>query len=176
MKEELRFRAEQYASERGLTLTDELGHGVHGSVFSAESQARNPLRAPSAVKAHANEVHFVRERDVYFRLRKKSIAKIRGFEVPQLIDHDENWLILEMTIVTRPFVLDFAGAYLDKAPDFSEEVMADWRAAKLEQFGAKRWCEVQAILAVLEAHGVFMEDVHPGNIAIAGELWASSSS
>jgi hypothetical protein len=30
-----------------------------------------------------------------------------------------------MTIVTRPDVLDFAGAYLDMPPEFSEEVMTD---------------------------------------------------
>jgi hypothetical protein len=30
----------------------------------------------------------------------------------------------EMTVVTRPFVLDFAGAYLDWGPEFSDEVLA----------------------------------------------------
>jgi hypothetical protein len=63
-------------------------------------------------------------------------------------------------------VLDFGGAYLDQAPDFSDEVMADWRAEKKEQFGA-RWGEVQAILRALEAYGVFMIDVNPGNISFA---------
>jgi hypothetical protein len=67
-------------------------------------------------------------------------------------------------LVARPFVLDFAGAYLDQAPDFSEEVLADWRAEKQEQFGP-RWSDVQAILGLLESYGVFMIDVNPGNVS-----------
>jgi hypothetical protein len=70
-----------------------------------------------------------------------------------------------MTVVSRPFVLDFAGAFLDRAPDYSEEVLADWAAEKQEQFGP-RWPEVQAILRWLEGYGVYMRDVHPGNVAL----------
>ncbi|HYV34934.1 MAG TPA: hypothetical protein VE988_04465 [Gemmataceae bacterium] len=64
----------------------------------------------------------------------------------------------------RPFVLDFGGAYLDKPPDFSDEVMADWAVEKQEQFGS-RWPEAHAILRHLESYGVLMVDVNPGNIA-----------
>jgi len=66
--------------------------------------------------------------------------------------------------VTRPFVLDFAGAYLDWGPEFSEEVLADWLKEKQEQFGP-RWAEVQAILRELEGYGVFVIDVTPNNIS-----------
>jgi hypothetical protein len=47
---------------------------------------------------------------------------------------------------------------------FSEEALADWLADKREQYGP-RWPEVQAILAVLETYGIYMEDVSPGNIS-----------
>jgi hypothetical protein len=105
------------------------------------SQSTNdPSSKHSAIKAYRREVDYFREVDVYHRLHQKKITQIRGCQVPQLLGHDENWLVIEMTLVTRPFVLDFAGAYLDRAPDFSEEVMADWRADKEEQFG-KRWPE-----------------------------------
>jgi hypothetical protein len=70
-----------------------------------------------------------------------------------------------MTVVTRPFILDFASASLDKPPDFSEEVLADWQAEKAEQF-EQRWPEVQGILRSLESLGIFLIDVHPGNIAL----------
>ena len=69
-----------------------------------------------------------------------------------------------MTVVTRPLVLDFAGAYLDDPPDFPEDVLTDWRTEKQEQFGP-RWAEAQAILRALEGFGVFMVDVNPCNIA-----------
>jgi hypothetical protein len=42
--------------------------------------------------------------------------------------------------------------------------MADWYAQKMDQFG-KHWGEVQSILRVLETYGIFVEDVHPGNIS-----------
>ena len=77
---------------------------------------------------------------------------------------DDDLSVIEMTMVERPFVLDFAGAYLDEPPDFSEEVLADWRAEKEEQCEG-RWPEVQSVLRSLEAFGVFMIDVNPGNIS-----------
>jgi hypothetical protein len=50
-----------------------------------------------------------------------------------------------MTIVRPPFLLDFASAYLDKAPDCPPEVIEEWRAEKAEQFGAN-WARVEALL------------------------------
>jgi hypothetical protein len=160
-KDEPLRRAREYADLHGLALGKELGFGVHGVVLLAEKPAAGErAKGQSAVKAHGSETPYVRERDVYLRLLECDVTRIRGCEVPQFIDCDDALWVLEMTVVTRPFVLDFAGAYLDRAPDFSEEVMADWRADKIEQFGS-RWSEVQTILAILEMHGIFMEDVHP---------------
>jgi hypothetical protein len=81
-----------------------------------------------------------------------------------MLRYDDELWVIEMTIVTRPFVLDFTGAYLDQAPDFSDEVFVDWRAEKQEQFGSQ-WEEVQAILRYLQGFGVFLVDVNPGNIS-----------
>lgn len=101
---------------------------------------------------------------VYQRLKEAAIAKILGFNVPQLLCHDDEMRIIEMSIVTRPFVLDFAGAYLDIPPEFADAVWAEWEAEKQEQFGA-RWPDVQAILAALEEMDIHMVDVSPSNIA-----------
>jgi hypothetical protein len=72
--------------------------------------------------------------------------------------------IIEMTIVTRPFVLDFAGAYLDNPPEFSAAVWTEWAIEKQEQFG-DRWPQVQGVLAALEEMDIHMVDVSPSNIA-----------
>lgn len=93
-----------------------------------------------------------------------AVTYIRGAAVPEMLDYDDELWVIEMTIVSRPFALDFAGAYLDDPPDYSEEVMEDWRAEKEEQFGS-RWPEVQAIIRALETYGVFMADVNPGNVS-----------
>jgi hypothetical protein len=144
-----------------LVIVEHLGFGVHGSVFSAENQGKD---GRVAIKVHERQPDYLRERDVYLRLKEHEITNIRGCAVPELLDYDDELWVIEMTVVAQPFVLDFAGAFLDHAPDFSEEVLADWRAEKQEQFGA-RWPEVQAILGFLEGHGIFLVDVNPNNIA-----------
>jgi hypothetical protein len=53
------------------------------------------------------------------------VTKIQGFNVPQLLGHDDEIWIIDMSIVTRPFVLDFAGAYLDVPPQFPTEAVWD---------------------------------------------------
>jgi hypothetical protein len=165
-KDELVSRAQEYAQRNALTLGDELGFGVHGIVLSAESQIKTgatPTR--SAIKVHEQEPCYRRERDIYLRLKEHDLREICGCTVPELIEYDDTLWIIEMSLVSPPYVLDFAGAYLDWSPDFSEEVMADWRADKQEQFG-KQWPEVLAILACLESYGIYTEDVSPSNISL----------
>ena len=86
--------------------------------------------------------------------------------VPQLLGYDDDLWVVEMTIVTRPYVLDFAGAYLDSRPDYPEHVMCDWRVEKEEQF-EDRWPEVQGIIGAFEQYDIYLADVNPGNIAFA---------
>jgi hypothetical protein len=163
--DELVRRAQIYTQRRRLLLGEQLGSGVHGIVFVTLSHLeQGPSVVRTAIKVHERRRDYVRERDVYLRLKEYRVDTIRGCHVPRLLEYDDELWIITMTIVTRPFVLDFAGAYLDQPPDYGEDVLADWRADKQEQFGP-RWAEVQAILGDLEDFGVFMADVNPGNIA-----------
>jgi len=105
-----------------------------------------------------------KELDAYLRLKERSVDNINGFHVPQLLNFDDELLAVEMTIVAKPYVLDFAGAFLDSPPQFPEDVIADWEEQKREQFGS-RWTIVESVLSVLRSHGVFFTDVNPDNIA-----------
>ena len=154
-------RAQDYAHQKGLVIAERLGFGVHGSVFSAKDQTKG---GRVAIKVHERGRAYRQERDIYLRLQEHGVTEIRGCNVPELIAFDDESWIIEMTMVKKPFVLDFAGAYLDEPPDFPEEVWADWHEEKQEQFGP-RWAEVKAILDCLEDFGVFMSDVNPGNIS-----------
>ena len=69
-----------------------------------------------------------------------------------------------MTIVSRPFVLDFAGAYIDSKPDFSPDIWAEWEMEKNQQFSEK-WSTVQDVLFELGRLGIHMIDVSPSNVA-----------
>jgi hypothetical protein len=161
-RDELVGRARQYCERRQLLLGERLGYGVHGIVFAAESHTG---AAASALKVHERVPDYRRERDVYLRLRQHGVQYVRDCAVPVLIGYDDELLAIEMTVVSPPFALDFAGAYLDQPPAFPDDVLADWHAEKLDQFGP-RWPEVQAILRELESHGMFLIDVSPNNIAL----------
>jgi hypothetical protein len=69
-----------------------------------------------------------------------------------------------MTIVDRPFVLDFAAVYLEKRPEFPPEIWAEWEAEKREQF-EDRWPIVLEILNAFEEIGMYLTDVSPANIS-----------
>src|SRR5947209_7799465 len=138
MDEELHSLARQYALTRRITLGKRLGFGVHGIVFAAEDNAKPGF---FAVKFHREASAFDRECRAYQRLREKHVARVLGFNVPQLLRFDEESNAIEMTIVRRPFLLDFADARLDQAPDFSDDVLQQWEKDKQEIFGEK-WAEV----------------------------------
>jgi hypothetical protein len=118
----------------------------------------------TAIKAHRSWEPYARELAVYDRPKEAGIRKILGFNVPQLLRHENAARVFEMSIVTRPFLLDFAGAYLDHRPEFPDDVWADWELEKREQFG-ERWPQVQLVLGKLKALGIHMVDVSPSNIA-----------
>ena len=134
-----------------------------GIVFTVQG---NTESRPAALKAHYSSEPYHRERGVYERLNELNVSEIRGFDVPQLLDSDDEFLALKMTIVMAPFALDFAGAYLDFAPKFSDEIWEEWFRKNEEQFGAN-WPMAQIILGDLADLGIHMHDPSPSNIRFA---------
>ena len=161
MNENLTPNIRAYAAERQLQIAIQLGSGKDGIVWAAQHET-DPVKV--ALKAHRHVEFYLRERDVYERLKQKDISEVSGFNVPELRGFDDRRQIIEMTIVRRPFVLDFAGAYLDARPEFSEDVWTDWEAEKSAQF-EDRWPMVQKILDSFEELGIYLLDVSPANIA-----------
>ena len=161
MEEAVIQNAIAYASQRQLHLRERLGFGIHGIIYVAEGKSTG---GKTAIKTHRETEPFLRELSVYLRLQDAQVSEILGFNVPQLIRADNVLHVIEMTIVTRPFVLDFAGAYLDAPPQFPDEIWNEWEIQKREQFG-ERWLKVRSILAALEELDIHMIDVSPSNIA-----------
>lgn len=151
-------RAALFAERHGLTISGGLGAGFDGSVFVTSRH--------SAAKVFRFEPLYQRERDVYQRLQLRGITSVMGFQVPQLLNIDDALWVIEMTVVNPPFVLDFAGVYLDKRPDYPEEVLEEWRAEKSEQFG-DRWPTVRLLMSSFAGLGIYLADVKPGNIEFA---------
>lgn len=120
-----------YASRHGLQLAQRLGFGIHGIIYVAEDKSAG---GKTAIKAHREIEPFRRELSAYTRLRAAQVTEILGFNVPQFIRADEDLRVIEMSIVARPFVLDFAGAYSDSPPEFADEILVEWEAQKRDQF------------------------------------------
>ncbi len=158
-------KARLYAAGRGLGLAETLGSGKDGIVLVAKHKNKP---ADVAVKILCLEEPYWREKRAYQRLGMMAVTTVLGFNVPELIDFDDELLALQMTIVRRPFVLDFAAAYLDRRPDFPEDVWTTWEEEKREQFEG-RWPAVQDVLAAFERLGIYLLDVSPGNIGFLDE-------
>lgn len=150
-------RAREFADDREIDLIRSLGAGYDGVVYeSSRLTAIKSLRYPEL---------YERERDVYLRLSEQQVSEVCGCRIPRLTDYSDHLSVVEIEIVQPPYVLDFAGAYLDRRPDFPADVYADWHAEKAEQFGDD-WPRVQSIMATLAGIGVFLADVKPGNITL----------
>ena len=59
LRDELRLRADDYAMQHQLMIVEELGFGVHGSVFIAENHAKPDIPVQqSAVKVNMRNITF----------------------------------------------------------------------------------------------------------------------
>lgn len=139
-----------------------LGPGQDGIVMQSDRR--------TAVKFFDQTARFHRELEVYQTLRDRGIHSVAGHNVPQLVSADGDLEALEISVVQRPFVLDFAGAKLPhEVPDFSEEIIAEHHEHLRDLFG-DRWIKALHIADLFKiATGYTLLDVHPGNIAFADD-------
>lgn len=160
LEADISARTLMYGQRYAIRPIDRLGFGKDATVWATD--------AATAIKVFVGAAPYARELAAYRRLQGRGVLDIRGHNVPQLLRFDDECLVIEMTIVRRPFVLDFASAWLDEAPEFGDEVTEAWLEDKREEFGA-HWPAAAGVLAGLRSHGVHLLDVHPGNIGFADE-------
>jgi hypothetical protein len=79
--------------------------------------------------------------------------------------YDQDLLVLELSYVRPPFVLDFAAATLDDPPTEVDIDSADWIAAKRSVYG-ERWPDVSRLFDALRHLGIYYTDVHSENIRV----------
>lgn len=124
-------RAQRYAGSRNIVVKFDrpLGSGIDGRVW--------PTSHDTAVKVFERQHNYLLERESYQRLRAANVTKLRGFAVPELLDFDDELLVIEITIVSPPFILDFGKVHFDRRPEFSAETLAEWRESMKELFEDK---------------------------------------
>lgn len=150
-----------------LKLGPRLGNGKDGIVYSTFGSSQGP----TAVKALARADLYRRELACYRRLAERAVCRpvrVCGHNVPQLLGHNDELLVIKMTIVTRPYVLDFASAYLDHPPEFPAEFTEERNAHWADIF-EKRWPAVQVIMAEFRRDGIHLLDPSHKTIAFEGD-------
>jgi len=134
----------------------ELGSGAGGVVFASPSS--------TAIKVFQYSEPFIRELAVYERLRDHRVIDVRGFAVPRLVNFHADSLIVEMTMVQAPFLLDFEQAYLDEPCDFPEGHMEQWWENVAADFG-ERFAAAQAVYyELINQYGIYYYDLAPRNL------------
>lgn len=139
----LEKNARAYAALFGLEADFEtpLGYGNDGTVWKTERR--------TAIKAFDRKRKYELELACYQRFASEDVVHIGEFAVPALIAHDADLMIVEMTLVSPPYVIDFAKVWLDKAPDFPDDSIAERLAQAEEDFGAD-WPAVCGLLWTLK--------------------------
>jgi hypothetical protein len=152
-------RLEQYLQRNDLSQHASLGFGKDGSVWLTNTG--------TAIKIHAIASSYLPERDAYIRLLARGIDHVAGFEIPVLLNFEDDLLALEMTVVSPPFVLDFASARLDSPPDLIEDEGHTLYDLMEDRFG-DRASKVMELYEELAAKAdLYLLDFHPQNIKFA---------
>jgi hypothetical protein len=120
----------------------------------------------TAVKFFDYVSRFERELEIYHILRDKGIGLIAGHNVPRFLADEESLLAIEMSIVERPFLLDFAGAKRPgEVPDFEQHVL-DEHIERLRELFDDRWIDALHVAEMFrQVTGFVLLDLHPGNVA-----------
>lgn len=113
---DLEARARLYADSLGISIEKCLGYGSDGAVWKTNRR--------TAVKVfHSGKIYAV-ELECYHRLQEAGITEICGFAVPRLSSFDDKLLIIEMSLVNPPYVLDFGKVWLDRQPYYPPATIA----------------------------------------------------
>lgn len=157
-------KAEEYAKSKGIRIIrkDKLGFGSDGHVW--------PSSAKSAVKSLEREKNYRDEVECYRRLKAGGVTRIGMFNVPVLEGFCDRLLVIEMSIVQPPYLLDFGKVYLDRPPThlYDEQMMANAMAEWRERFGS-RWGKVAAAMHWLKKYGIYYYDPRPANVSFGDE-------
>ncbi|HTW96021.1 MAG TPA: hypothetical protein VMD30_14560 [Tepidisphaeraceae bacterium] len=120
----------------------------------------------TAVKFFDHADRFLREHEVYQILKARDIWQVAGHNTPRLLLANQSLRTIEMTLVERPFILDFAGAMRhEEVPDFPPHVIEEHLQRVQDLFG-NRWADALRVADVFrQMTGFTLLDIHPGNIA-----------
>jgi hypothetical protein len=157
---ELFRRANSYAKNNGRRIVRKarLGGGTDGEVWRSTR--------PSAIKIVLNARNYRDELQSYQRLKDADIHILCGFDIPRLFGWDDSLQVIEMSIVTPPYLLDFGKVYFDGPPTdvYDRERMKIGETEGKANFGSNWPAVSQLLYALQEKVGIWYVDPKPANI------------
>lgn len=116
-----------------------------------------PTTEDNVLKVHRRPLTFTRELQVYQRLDTTNTRRLKGFAIPQLLYYDAELLVVELSFVFPPYILDFGAASVSPRPaDFDlDRVEAEFA----RQHGAD-WPDIRRLLEALMQLGIYYSDAH----------------
>ncbi len=151
LQSSVKDRKAAYGKLRGLTIEKEFGGGYDGCVFQTSKM--------TAIKVFGYTELYERELEIYQYMNKWNIRQVDAFHIPRLIAFDKALAIIEMSVVTPPFIVDFASAAIERPIERGDE----WHAKMADDF-EDDWPLVRhAIWRLEDEHGIYIADVHPRN-------------
>lgn len=155
---------ECYSKSRGVSIEKMrfLGQGIDGFVIEVGNKG-----VGIAAKFFKRQQNYQAEKNVYLRL--DGASSIGCFAVPVLLGYDDDLMVIEMSIVSAPYMLDFAKADLDVKTEYPEHVREDTLRDMQETFG-ERWPTVRSAIWELERRfGIFYHDANSRNICFGDD-------
>jgi hypothetical protein len=108
-EEEAITNANTYAAQHALQLIERVGSGICDIEFFVTGKAE---LGTAAIKAHFGDEPYRRKRDVYHRLKQLEVTDIRGFEIPLLLDADDDLRVLKLSGFDRGVFLRSQSCFL----------------------------------------------------------------
>jgi len=99
---------------------------------------------------------------VYQHFKQLGVKQIGLLRVPLLRGYDERLLVIEMSYVTPPYLIDF-GKSKFKKPDFDQEAISMWEAQIAERFGENAGDVMQIHHQLWRKYGIYHGDPSPYN-------------
>jgi hypothetical protein len=150
-------RVRRYLSGKRNIEQRRLGSGTDGDVFIVTGPQ-------AAIKVHFDEHRFFRELVAYERLAELGIDQIGAFVIPKFHNADTKLLIIEMSVVRPPFLIDFGKATVDDDQGWPKEQMQMWWDRVNEVFDQDASIASSVFTQLRDKTGIYQWDLNPANL------------
>jgi len=160
--QELQRRGEQYVNSKRISADFKVyvGFGEDGKVWLTSRQ--------TVIKVFERFANYRTELACYKRLMENSITEIEGLIIPELFDFDDSLMVIEMTYVVAPWLIDFGKCYIDQVPPY--DARERYRETlKLRKVFKEDFPKLLGIMLRLRQYGIYYTDARKSNVRFTAE-------